>query len=49
MKWSNIIQNSKNEMHIPTWTGTVVTGDVLEPINYFYKLFDNDVMEMICK
>ena len=28
MKWSNIIQNSKSEMHIPAWTGTVVTGDV---------------------
>ena len=49
MKWSNIIQNSKSKMHIPAWTGTVVTGDVLEPIDYFYKLFDNDVMEMICK
>ena len=35
MKWSNIIQNSKSEMHIPPWSGIVVTGDVLEPINYF--------------
>ena len=51
VKWSNIIQDNKSEMGIPDWSGNLIydsTCDNLEPIDYFYNFFDNDVMDLIC-
>ena len=51
IKWKKVTQDAESERPVLDWTGDIESisdGDVLDPIDYFRRFFDAEVLRMIC-